>query len=214
MPRPILFDLDGTLLDTLQDIADAANWALTQLGMPTHPLPPYRHFVGEGADVLMQRILPPDRQDLAAECLRLYKLRYADHAFDATRPYPGIAGLLTALTARQVPLAVLSNKPDAATRQVIDHYFPGVPWAEVAGHKPDVPRKPDPAAALAIAARWKVAPALCLFVGDTKIDMATARNAGMTAVGCLWGFRDEQELRDAGAHHILANPAELLTLIK
>lgn len=210
--RPVIFDLDGTLLDTLQDIADSANWSLAQLQMPAHPIESYRYFVGEGADVLMQRILPADRQDLRDQCLKLYKERYAAHAFDATRPYPGIPGLLTGLAARRVPLAVLSNKPDAATRQVIAHYFSNVPWAIIAGQKEGVPRKPDPAAALEIAQQLKVPPAQCLFIGDTRIDMQTAVNSGMTAVGALWGFRDEKELRDSGANHLIAHPSEILRL--
>ncbi len=211
--RAVIFDLDGTLLDTLTDIANAANKSLAQLGQPPHPESDYKIYVGEGADVLARRVLPADKQTLAPEMLRLYAANYSAHAFDHTAPYPGIIPLLDALTQRGIALAVLTNKLQAATEQVMQRYFPNHHFAALHGHREGVPKKPDPAPALQLARDINVAPQNCIFVGDSKTDMLTARAAGMTAVGCLWGFRDRKELIENGAQHLIATPIELLALL-
>jgi phosphoglycolate phosphatase len=206
----VLFDLDGTLIDSLTDIGIAMNRALEELGHASHPLEAYREFVGAGVRVLAERALrgsaEPQRVEAAVAAFRRH---YADHLLDHTRPYPGVVELLSALRAQRVSLAVLSNKYEQATTALVDALFTGV-FAEVRGHVDGAPRKPDPTVALAIAARLGVDPARCAFVGDTAIDMQTARNAGMRAIGVRWGFRDDVELLTAGAHSLLNEPAELL----
>jgi phosphoglycolate phosphatase len=202
----VIFDLDGTLIDSLADIAAAMNYALRSVGMPQHSLAGYRDRVGEGARQLTERSLPPGRDDLVEGVLDTYRSYYRDHAVDATRPYPGIPELLAEIS---LPMAVVSNKPDPATRLVVAALFPGVPFRWVAGQRAGVPLKPDPFPAREAAERMGVAAADCAFVGDTRIDVATARAAGMTPIGVAWGFRPE-ELGAAGAEIVITTPAELL----
>ncbi len=211
--RAVLFDLDGTLADSLADLANATNWALAQLGCPTHPLENYRYFVGDGARQLCARALPADRHDLVDDTLRLMRERYDAHCFDLTKLYEGIPELIAALAERRFRLAVLSNKPDVFTKRMITHYFNPSPFAIVRGQLPNVPLKPDPTAALQIAQELGVPPAQWLYLGDTNTDMQTARSAGMHAIGVLWGFRDREELVESGAEHIVASPEEVLGLL-
>ena len=202
----VIFDLDGTLIDSLADIAAAMNYSLRSVGMPQRTLAEYRDRVGEGARYLAQRALPDGRDDLVEAVLDTYRSYYLDHAVDATRPYPGIPELLAEV---RLPMAVVSNKPDAPTRQVVAALFPGVPFRWVAGQRAGVPLKPDPYPAREACERMGVAVAGCAFVGDTRIDVATARAAGMTPIGVSWGFRPE-ELRAAGAEIVITTPADLL----
>ena len=211
--RAVLFDLDGTLADTLADIANATNRALAVLGCPTHPLAAYRYFVGDGTRNLCLRVLPADRQHLVNDALRLMRTHYEAHCFDETRLYPGIPELVAALHQRGLKLAVLSNKPDAFTKQMIERYFRPSPFDIVRGQMADVPLKPDPTAARQVAAELGMAPNQWLYLGDTNTDMRTAHNAGMRAVGVLWGFRERKELLDSGAQVLVATPAEVLTLL-
>jgi phosphoglycolate phosphatase len=208
--RAVLFDLDGTLVDSLADLANATNHALATLGCPTHPRAAYRYFVGDGARTLCQRALPADKQDLLDEALRLMRAHYDAHRYDETQPYPGVPELVAALAQRGYRLAVLSNKPDRFTKELVAHYFPAAPFDAVRGQLPHIPLKPDPAAALQIAQELGIPPAEWLYLGDTNTDMRTAREAGMHAVGVLWGFRDRQELEDSGAQCLIARPADLL----
>lgn len=208
-----IFDLDGTLLDSLGDLADSMNAVLRGSGLPEHPRAAYKRFVGEGVQVLAQRALPPGQRDdetvarTVAAMLEEYQ-----HRWDATSaPYPGVPELLDALTARGLQLAMLSNKPEAFTRRIAERFFGRWPFAAVRGARPDVPKKPDPTAARAIATQLDVAPDQILFVGDTAIDMRTATAARMFPVGVLWGFRGVEELRGAGARALIAEPAALLT---
>jgi phosphoglycolate phosphatase len=228
----VLFDLDGTLANTLADLANATNWALTQLGCPTHPVDRYRFMVGDGVRQLCLRALPADRQDLVERAVQLERDRYREHCYELTQLYPGIPDLISELAKRGLQLAVLSNKPDDFTREMIQHYFcsreshswqsreprQGIaatigPFNFVRGQLPDVPLKPDPTAALQIAQELGIAPAQWLYLGDTNTDMRTARAAGMTAVGVLWGFRDREELIASGAHHLVARPDAILKLL-
>ena len=209
MPRAAIFDLDGTLADTLADIASAMNFALATLSLPTHDLAAYRTFVGEGVEHLANRALPVDRPELRPALIEAYVARYDEVYLDESVPYPGIVDLLDALAGRAIPLAVLSNKPDPATRKVISALFGDQRFVSVAGHKPEVPKKPDPAGALAIAAHLGIAPGEFIFVGDTAIDMQTAVAAGMVPVGASWGFRPE-ELTANGARLVAATPADVL----
>jgi phosphoglycolate phosphatase len=210
--RAVLFDLDGTLADTLADLANATNWALSQVGCPTHPTDSYRYRVGGGVRELCARALPADKQGLTSKVLDLIRQRYDEHCFDLTRLYPGIAELVSELAHRDLKLAVLSNKPDDFTKRVIAHYFNPSPFTVVRGQLPNVPLKPDPTAALQIAQQLAIPTAHWLYFGDTNTDMLTARAAGMHPVGVLWGFRDRAELLESGAEDIVAKPPDALDL--
>lgn len=214
--RAVIFDLDGTLLDTLADIAAAGNHALGELGRDPYPLDDYKWMVGEGADVLMQRAMP-DVDDVnpgvIAEAVARFKAYYVEHPVDHSVLYPGMAELLNALVERGLPIAILSNKPHANTLLVADRLLTAWPWAIVMGHRDDRPKKPDPTTALEIASELNLTPAECAFVGDTMTDMQTATHAGMLAVGVEWGFRDRAELTEHGADHIITHPTDLLPLL-
>ena len=211
----VLFDLDGTLVDSLADLADSMNRVLTRQGLPSHPVQAYRYFVGEGIVKLVQRALPAEARqpDFIDECVREMRQEYASHWADTTRPYPGIAELLDALTARQIEMAILSNKPDELTREVVRTLLPEWHFAAVSGARETIPRKPDPAGALRIADLLHRNPADFLYLGDTNTDMQTARGAGMFAIGALWGFRTAEELKENGAQTLLSVPIELCRLL-
>jgi phosphoglycolate phosphatase len=209
--QAVIFDLDGTLADSLRDLGEAMNRALADAGKPTHPLEAYRHFVGEGVDVMVARAAAPEvRPEVLRGIIDGYRRHYGliDHAH--TQPYEGIPALLDALTAAKVPMAVLSNKRDDFTKLLVKQRFGSWRFAEVRGEREGVPRKPDPTAAFEVALALNVLPANICFVGDTAIDMKTAVNAGMQRVGCSWGFRDRAELLGAGAQRVIAHPMELL----
>ncbi|WP_375768400.1 HAD family hydrolase [Archangium gephyra] len=208
--RAALFDLDGTLLDSLRDIGAAMNHALATHGLPVHPLADYRRFVGEGVRVLVSRAVPPGLEDSHEPVLAAYKAFYAEHLLDHTHPYPGVREVLARLQDEGVKLAVLSNKPDAATRRLVEALLPEVRFGVVYGERAGVPRKPDPTAALGIAAELGVGPGDCAFIGDTAVDMDTARAAGMYGVGVTWGFRDVEELQAHGARALAHTADELL----
>ncbi|QNN21329.1 HAD family hydrolase [Planctomycetales bacterium ZRK34] len=212
-PRPIIFDLDGTLLNTLTDIANAANFAMAQLGQPTHPVADFRRMVGDGADVLMQRALPDDQQALCAEALELFKQHYMQHLYDNTEPYDGIVELLGELARREHPIAVLTNKPHTAAVQMVERVLGQFPWTFVAGHRDGIAKKPDAAPAIDVATRCGATPEVCCFVGDSNTDMRTAVNAKMIGVGVTWGFRDREELLAEGATHVIDHPSQLLAII-
>jgi phosphoglycolate phosphatase len=211
--KAVLFDLDGTLADTLTDLANATNWALMQLGCPVHAVDRYRHMVGDGARQLCARALPMDRQHLLDKTVKLMRQRYAAHWADQTRLYPGIIELVHALAADDYRLAVLSNKPDDFTQRVVAHYFQPNPFHVVRGQRPGTPLKPDPTAALEIARQVGVPAAEWMYLGDTNTDMQTARAAGMYPVGVLWGFRDRVELLGNGARTLVERPEQILTLL-
>jgi phosphoglycolate phosphatase len=211
----VLFDLDGTLLNTLEDLADSMNAVLRGHGFPEHPVDAYRYFVGEGTEELVRRTLPSDA--LGAELMHRYLLdleaEYGRRWAIKTRPYPGIPEMLDALEAQGLPKAVLSNKPDPFTRLTVARLLDPWRFHPVRGARPGVPRKPDPTGALAIAAELGTAPAACLYVGDTSTDMQTATAAGMYPVGATWGFRPAEELTDSGARRLIDHPAHLLELL-
>ncbi len=203
--RSVIFDLDGTLVDSLDDLADALNHVLAARGFPTHSRQAVEDFVGEGARRLVARAAPEgaDVDRLLAE----YRARYAEHLVVRTRPFDGIDALLAELARRGVPTAVLSNKPHELTVRVVAALFPAHPFTGVLGERDGGPRKPDPASALALAA--SLAPPIAL-VGDTPVDVATARAAGLVPIGVAWGMRPPALLRDAGAEVVLDRPAALL----
>ncbi len=211
MIQAVLFDLDGTLTDTLTDIAAAMNRALLLHGLPEWPEEAYRYLVGDGAKVLSQRCVR-DQQALAADVRATYQAYYQEHSLVKTQPYPGVPEMLAGLAAAGVKLAVLSNKPDADTKAVVRHFFPEVPFAVVRGQLEGQPLKPDPAGALRVAAEMGIPPENFLYLGDTAVDMTCATAAGMHPVGALWGFRTAEELLESGAEHLLHRPEELLNL--
>jgi len=209
----VVFDLDGTLADTLRDLADSVNDGLTKLSQPTWPVEAYRLMVGEGRRTLCQRALSADRQDLVDELETLMTAYYADHCFDFTAPYRGIMPMLQTLEQTKVRLAVLSNKPDPFVQLTIQKLFPTTPFEVVLGEHDDLPRKPDPAGAIEVARRMKLSPGDVAYVGDTWIDMQTANGAGMFAIGVTWGFRDRDELQRSGAKVIVDTTDELLRIL-
>ncbi len=210
----IIFDLDGTLADTLDGIVDSLNSVLDEFGLPTHERDAFRRFIGDGVHKLVERALPDDKHHLAGDVLERYLPVLMTHGGEASRPYEGADRLLDALAASGTPFSVLSNKPHEPTVDVVARLFGQWRFAEVAGAKPGVPIKPDPTVALALAQHMGVAPGDCAFVGDSDVDMETARNAGMIAVGAAYGLRGRAELQAAGAHHLIDAPDELLRLIQ
>lgn len=211
MIRAVLFDLDGTLTNTLEDIADAMNRALRLHGLPEWPVDAYRYLVGDGAKKLAERAVR-DRQELALSVQKEYQAYYQEHTRVKTKPYDGVPELLRTLQARGVPMAVFSNKPDADTKNVVAHFFPDIAFSVVRGQMEGVPVKPDPTGALAAAEALGVSPAEVLYLGDTSTDMCCARHAGMRPIGVLWGFRTEEELRQNGAECVISHPLDLLSV--
>lgn len=220
----VIFDLDGTLADSLADIGGAMNRLLASLALPAQPLESYKHFVGEGAEHLVRRAVRAaqglDWQQVdddalpqpLAQLTDRYRVQYDGLQDAASHPYAGIPELLDALTAAGKKLAVLSNKRDDFTRRLVARTFGRWRFADVRGEREGVPRKPDPTAAFELSLALNVLPERIAFVGDTAIDMGTALRAGMIGVGVLWGFRDRRELEAAGARAVIAHPSELLTL--
>jgi phosphoglycolate phosphatase len=213
--KAILFDLDGTLLDTLDDLADSMNAVLARMGLAAHPVDAYKYFVGDGMRELARRVLPEDRRDdaLVGECLDLMREEYESRWHNKTRTYQGIPELLDAVTARGVVQSVLSNKSDEFTRKVVSNLLGKWKFAIVRGQVEGVARKPDAAGALLIAGALKVSPDQMLYLGDTATDMKTATAAGMYPVGALWGFRTAEELLDNGAKQLVETPAEVIDLL-
>ncbi len=216
MPGAIIFDLDGTLLDTLEDLADSMNDALRALGFPTHPLEAYRTFVGDGAQMLAQRAVPAaharDEVTVGA-AYQAYLGAYGRRWSLKSRPYDGVRDLLDACVVRGVKLAVFSNKADPFTQVVIRTLLPDWPWSAIRGQRADCPRKPAPDGALQVASELGLDPGDCWFLGDSGVDMACANAAGMRGFGALWGFRSRAELEEAGAAHLVASPAEMQRLL-
>ena len=213
--RAVLFDIDGTLLDTLVDIANSANTVLARFGFPQHKLRAYKYFVGDGIVALASRIVPDNQRDqntinkIAGEIDREYLQHWADN----THPYPGIPELLQSLTVRGVKIAALSNKPDISARLTVSRLLPDWHFELILGVSQSIPKKPDPAGALKIARDLKIKPHEFLYLGDTDTDMKTANSAGMYPVGVLWGFRTAAELLSNGARVLIQNPLDLLKII-
>ena len=213
--QAVIFDLDGTLLDTLEDLADSYNHALTKYGFPTHTTDAYRYFVGDGAVACATRALPEKNRDdeTVWACLAAFREYYARNWRNKTRPYDGVPEMLDALTVRGLKLAVLSNKTQEATERCVKGLLPDWRFDMIVGHRESLPRKPDPSGALEISAELDVAPAEFLFLGDTSVDMRTAVAAGMFPVGALWGFRTEQELLESGARVVIERGIDITNLL-
>ena len=208
--RAAVFDLDGTLLNTLADLADSGNELLASYGMAPHPEPAFRYFVGNGSRKLMERILPGKSPEQIDEALARYKAIYEKHLTAKTTPYAGISETLSALKARGVRMAVCTNKHISAAEALIRKYFPADTFDAFEGDRPGVPRKPDPAHVRIVLEKMGVMPEETVYLGDSGVDMQTAVNAGALPVGVLWGFREKDELMENGAQILLSKPSELL----
>lgn len=206
--QAVLFDLDGTLINSLPDISRCMNQALQMHGLPAHPEAAYRYFTGDGALNLTRRAVGDQHPELQEAVFSDYRALYAAHCNDASHVYEGIPQLLDALRRAGLRLAVLSNKDDGDVASVIAHYFPDHPFALLRGRQPGVPIKPDPTAALRIAADMGLAPDDFWYLGDTPTDAETCRRAGMHLIAAGWGFRPADELRAAGAQRIALTPEE------
>jgi phosphoglycolate phosphatase len=211
-PQAILFDLDGTLADTLAGIAWSMNHALEQLGLPTHPADRYRRFVGNGIEKLVERALPDDWADRVDEITAMYRPILEAEGTPRTNVFDGVPEMLEQLAARGLRLAVLSNKPHKATCDVVAHLFADHDFAVVRGHVDGTPVKPNPASARQVLAELGIQASGAWYVGDSDVDMQLAHNAGLRAIGVTWGMRDRAELQAHGADAIIDHPAELLAL--
>lgn len=214
--KAMVFDLDGTLLDTLEDIKDSVNAVLNEMGLSGYSSEQYRYFVGQGMKILSRRVLPEKmrREPVIKKFAGKVKEEYGRRWADRTKPYDGIPEALDHLSAMGISLNVLSNKPEEFVKPAVDHYFKNIRFARVLGSSPGRPNKPDPAGALHIAGSLSLSSEECAFIGDTHTDMETAVAAGMFPVGVLWGFRTEEELKTAGAAEVVRRPEELLSLLR
>ncbi len=213
--KAVIFDLDGTLLDTLEDIADSMNNVLERLGHPIHDVEAYKYFVGSGFRNLVMKTLPENfREDTYIDRgFSAVREEYANRWANKTKPYPGISEMLDAFSSKGVKMAVLSNKSDDFVKLMIKKFLPRWELDPIFGERQGIPKKPDPAGALEIADILGVKNDECLYLGDTGVDMRTASNAGMFAVGVLWGFRKADELLENGAEILISKPQEALDLI-
>ncbi len=213
-PQAVLFDLDGTLADTIDDLGGAFNAVLKSHGYPIFPVESYKTMVGNGFLALTRKALPPEaatddtlveRINAEAEAL------YSKHFLDLTRPFPGVPELLATLGKKDIVLAVLSNKPDRMVKTIVRSLFPSIGFIATDGNKPNMPHKPDPSAALSIASKSGIPAGNWAFVGDSGVDMKTACAAGMLPCAALWGYRGRQELEEGGAKVLLHDPEDLIS---
>ncbi len=213
--KAVLFDLDGTLLDTIEDIGDAVNRILEQNGFPVHSMDTYSRFVGDGARNLIIRTLPEDKRidSIIRPCLDAFLEDYGRNWNAKTAPYDGIPELLDTLTARRLKMAVLSNKPHEYTIKCMEGFLSDWNFDVIFGQRDDVPKKPDPAGALEIAEQLNIPPSEFLYLGDTEIDLKTSIAAGMFPVGVLWGFRSAKELQENGAKTLIKRPLDVMNLL-
>ena len=202
----VIFDMDGTLLDTLEDLTDAVNVALEQNGHPKRSLEEVRYFVGNGAEKLIRSAIPEGADPKPV--MEVFLKWYAAHCQDKTRPYEGIPEALEELK-QDYPLAVVSNKPDYAVKLISEALFPGVYGV---GEKQGIPRKPAPD--MLFSAMEQIGVEQCIYIGDSDVDLATARNAGVPCISVLWGFRTKEDLRQAGAALFCCHPSELKVMVE
>jgi phosphoglycolate phosphatase len=215
MKKLVIFDLDGTLLDTIADLAESANYALKQLGYPTHDVETIRTFVGNGINKLLERALPSHEQtEENVMRMRSHFVPYYDvHNADLSSPYPGIVYLLEDLQAKGIQIAVASNKYQEATVKLVKQYFPDIDFVEILGQREGINVKPDPSIVFDILQKAHVSKEDVLYVGDSGVDMQTAINAGVDAVGVTWGFRPRAELESFQPMGLIDKAEDLLEFI-
>lgn len=213
--KGVIFDLDGTLADTLEDIAGSMNRVLQAHDYPVRPVNDYKLLVGRGLDNLVAQSLPIDARlpDIIKQCHQEMIADYTVNCLVKTHLYQGVREMLDELVRRDVPLAVFSNKAEPLTRRIVEELIGDIPFVKVAGARPDMPKKPDPAGALLIARLMKLPADELVYMGDSDVDMMTANRAGMFAVGVLWGFRSKEELQANGASVLLNHPHELIGML-
>lgn len=212
--KGIIFDLDGTLVNSLEDISDAMNTVLTDLNYPTHTYDSYQYFIGNGLRKLVSRALPlsNNTENDVAVCFENMLKQYDTNCIVKTKPYEGITELLTELVSRDIKLAVFSNKADELTKKVTEALFPGS-FDAMAGLTTEELKKPNPFKAIEISKNWNLKPEEILFIGDSDVDIETALNAEMFPVGVTWGYRTEEELKASGAKVVIKTPLELLQFL-
>lgn len=212
MKKLVIFDLDGTLLDTIADLGTACNYALEKKGYRRHPLAVYPYMVGNGIRKLIERAQQDASSEEVEELLQLFREYYDAHCTDYTKPYPGIIDLLNDLNDNGIAMAIASNKYEAATKHIIKHFFPDIPFVGVFGQVEDRPVKPDPSIDFQVLLAHPTPKSQTMHVGDSAVDIETARRACVTSVGVTWGFRPITELRKAYADHIVSSPHDILKL--
>lgn len=213
MYKHVIFDLDGTLLNTIDDLADTGNHVCTLHGWPTHTVAEFKLMVGNGIPKLVERFAPQGTsQEVLDQAFQEFMDWYGVHKEDKTAPYAGMPEVTKALREAGVSIAVLSNKADVMAGPVVEHYYPGI-FPVVQGALPGLPTKPDPTLLHKLMDRLGATQEDTLFVGDSNVDIRTAKNGGLTGCGVLWGFRGREELEAAGADVIVSTPQELLDLI-
>lgn len=213
MKKLVIFDLDGTLLNTIGDLGAACNQALRSMEFGTHPISSYNYMVGNGVRKLMERAQPDADPATIDKLLKVFREYYDVHCTDSTTPYPGIPELLAELNSRGIALAVATNKYESAARKIISHFFPDIPFVAVLGQVEDRPTKPDPSIDFAVLLKHPTLKAEVLHIGDSAVDIETARRACVESVGVTWGFRPVSELRKAYADHLVSSPAEILKYV-
>ncbi len=214
--RAVLFDLDGTLLDSIEDLMNSMNTVLARFEFPQHPVEKYKIMVGDGVDILALRAMPEhvrDNEEIRERILAGMRQEYGRRWAERTQPYDGIPELLEGLRERGIPATIFSNKSHEFTQMIVEKLLGKWKFERVIGARPGYPKKPDPTVALEIARDLQIRPAEFLYVGDTNTDMNTANAAGMYPVGALWGFRSKEELQAAKAKRLIAHPMELLSLL-
>lgn len=211
--KAIIFDLDGTLLDTLADLADAMNWALDQLGEETNSFDACRKMIGNGIVMFAKRALKPEKQHLCPQLMELMKARYTTHCRVKSTVYPGLNAVLAKLRQMPIRLAVATNKQHNDAVKVVEHFFGKGVFELISGVRQNGPVKPDPAFAKEIMAEMKLTSDVFLLIGDSDVDIETAKSAKITSVGVTWGFRSRKDLTEAGADIIIDKPRQILKLL-
>lgn len=212
MKSLLIFDLDGTLLNTISDLGQACNHALKQMGFQPHPIPAYNFMVGNGVRKLIERAEPDADSETVDQLLKYFREYYDEHCVDTTRPYPGIPELLKQLGDNNIAVAVATNKYQSVARKIIKHCFPDIPFVAVMGQVDSRQPKPDPSIVFSVLNEHPTPKREVMFIGDSAVDMETARRACVDSVGVTWGFRSVNELRGAYADHIVSNANEIFKL--
>lgn len=213
MKKLVIFDLDGTLLNTIKDLGEACNHALKSMGFPTHPVHTYTYMVGNGIRKLIERAYPDGDKTTIDTLLTKFKEYYNENNTKLTKPYDGISELLAELSARNINIAIASNKYQEATEKIIRYFFPQTPFVSIQGQTEGRNVKPDPSIVFAILSDCPTPKNEVIYIGDSAVDIETARRACIESVGVTWGFRPVSELRNAYADHIVSTPQEILNYI-